>query len=862
MEAVEYYIIHHAAQAGPYTLEQLRGMIARGEISIDQSGWCEGMADWRPLREILPPMMPQTAAPMPPPLPPRGFAASVQPAPKKKSLTWLWITLGIVLLGMGGCVAVLGLTFSRVFDKIVKDGTDEMAFKPLFEERQNHFPQWRESSFQAAGPADVPDGKVFELIHYQSPGGKMAAYLTPDPKDGKKHPAIVWAHGGFGGIGSYFWEPGGKRNDQSARAFREKGIVMMCPSWRGENDNPGRFELFYNELWDFLSAIEHVKRLPYVDPQRVYIGGHSTGGTMTLLAAVSSDSFRAAFSFGGMIDGVQTLGDGEGYGNTPYDPNSKIDHRLRSPMRYASFIRRPTFYFEGGEYYDEGSAALMELRAMKYFKSFHLPGDHFDILHPITGLIAEKILQDTGTQCNISFTEQELTQRYAAAFSDSLAKHLIQWDKTGKPGTLGETLGKLDADDAVPRIPQDVDAILATAKKIAAGTGETAQTASDMAALAGLRDAIEKEELLSSFDNLALEPMRAWADARLKRTEPFSTEESDSFFGLLSALASSSDERATDLVVTALRQQKLPDTYGWSRVLDAFDEEHSQTEHLMAAFRDDPPTGFAGVLLLDAANQLGLDDWEGPHPFNSTKGAAQLKAWLQNPDPKQSSYAHSAALGAAFIDAKVRGDLIDVALHHPDKAVRMEAAWADVKTGGKQGLDFLKQACLDIHQSARARDYLKELDQEKAVPKEASEPAFAAQAEMSRWLQHPNELGEEPLSIEVYDHKKLFWPPNKDQRDVFLLKFTYKFPEDQAPKTGYGMTGTMTWSFLEEHASPPKPEELYLQHCTLELNRASRSEKSAKDEDNRARALEALQKGNPHIFDAPEPEQAAPSGPK
>src|SRR5688500_4787344 len=44
-------------------------------------------------------------------------------------------------------------------------------------------------------PPKPPKG-VFDLVRYTSPAGKLAAYVTPDPKDGKKRPAIVWITGG------------------------------------------------------------------------------------------------------------------------------------------------------------------------------------------------------------------------------------------------------------------------------------------------------------------------------------------------------------------------------------------------------------------------------------------------------------------------------------------------------------------------------------------------------------------------------------------------------------------------------------------------------------------------------------------
>ena len=44
---------------------------------------------------------------------------------------------------------------------------------------------------ESYGPADFPTGGEFELIHYQSAVGGLAAYVTPDPGDGGKHPAVV-----------------------------------------------------------------------------------------------------------------------------------------------------------------------------------------------------------------------------------------------------------------------------------------------------------------------------------------------------------------------------------------------------------------------------------------------------------------------------------------------------------------------------------------------------------------------------------------------------------------------------------------------------------------------------------------------
>ena len=135
-------------------------------------------------------------------------------------------------------------------------------------------------------PVPVPPARLFRLVHYASPIGNLAAYVSQPPASGTKHPAMIWIFGGFGnGIGETAWEAASPANDQSARAFREAGIVTMYPSLRGGNNNPGYPEGFYGEVDDVLAAADYLARQPFVDPRRLYLGGHSTGGTLALLVA-------------------------------------------------------------------------------------------------------------------------------------------------------------------------------------------------------------------------------------------------------------------------------------------------------------------------------------------------------------------------------------------------------------------------------------------------------------------------------------------------------------------------------------------------------------------------------------------------
>ena len=158
--------------------------------------------------------------------------------------------LAIILLS-GLALVCMGVTAS----KNAKTSTDLTEARTGFSTL--HFP----NRITADGPPDQPPSGIFRLIHYSSPAGKLAAYLTPPPGNPQfKRPAIIWLKGGWGGIGRFLWEA---EEGQNPTAFREAGFVVMCPSFRGENDNPGKIEAFYGEVDDVLAAYDYLAQLAY-----------------------------------------------------------------------------------------------------------------------------------------------------------------------------------------------------------------------------------------------------------------------------------------------------------------------------------------------------------------------------------------------------------------------------------------------------------------------------------------------------------------------------------------------------------------------------------------------------------------------
>ena len=249
----------------------------------------------------------------------------------------------------------------------------------------------------------APPPEVLKLVKYRSPAGDLAAYLSPDPRDGLKRAAIIWIVGGFdNGISSTAWTKADPANDQSASVFREFGIVTMYPSLRGGSGNPGQVESFYGEVDDVLSAARYLAAQPYVDPKRIYLGGHSTGGTLALLTAESTDRFRAVFSFG-------LVGAAADYGARllAFDVLDEEENRLRSPIHYLSAIRSPTFIIEGRDR-PSNLISVRQLRQQNPPPTVTFVEvqntSHFSVLAPMSRLLAGKIIEDMEAQPNIAIS--------------------------------------------------------------------------------------------------------------------------------------------------------------------------------------------------------------------------------------------------------------------------------------------------------------------------------------------------------------------------------------------------------------------------------------------------------------------------
>ena len=226
----------------------------------------------------------------------------------------------------------------------------------------------RGPSPQAGEPLRTPAGA--DEVEYRSGDLILKAFVTPDPGDGRRHPAVLFLHGGFA-FGGDDWD--------MPQPYRDAGFVVMIPILRGENGQPGSYTMFYDEVDDVLAASAALASLPYTDSSRIFVSGHSAGGTLAMLAAMASDRFRAAASLSGSPDQkANALSDPM---LVSFDQSDVREFQLRSPVAYATSFKSPVRMYFGTE---EGWATLPTQRTAKLAKqngldvqAVEVPGDHF-----------------------------------------------------------------------------------------------------------------------------------------------------------------------------------------------------------------------------------------------------------------------------------------------------------------------------------------------------------------------------------------------------------------------------------------------------------------------------------------------------
>jgi len=125
----------------------------------------------------------------------------------------------------------------------------------------------------------------YKTVTYRSSADGMeipASLYEPLTKRGPRgHAAMVWVHGGVHGS---WWS---YRLFPFVREAVQRDYIIIAPEYRGSTgfgaDHYNAIDYGGKELDDVASAVEYLKTLPYVDPDRIGIMGWSHGGYITSL---------------------------------------------------------------------------------------------------------------------------------------------------------------------------------------------------------------------------------------------------------------------------------------------------------------------------------------------------------------------------------------------------------------------------------------------------------------------------------------------------------------------------------------------------------------------------------------------------
>jgi dipeptidyl aminopeptidase/acylaminoacyl peptidase len=189
----------------------------------------------------------------------------------------------------------------------------------------------------------------------------------------KKHPLIVWIHGGPASAVLNRWPR------EEAMMLARHGYFVFFPNPRGSYGAGEAFtranvkDFGYGDLRDIISGVDEVVKSALVDNDRVGIWGWSYGGYMTMWAVTQTTRFKAAVAGAGISNWQSYYGENDidrwmipYFGASVYDDPQV--YAKSSPMTFIKQVKTPTLILAGER---DG-----EVPAPQSFEFFHALKTH------------------------------------------------------------------------------------------------------------------------------------------------------------------------------------------------------------------------------------------------------------------------------------------------------------------------------------------------------------------------------------------------------------------------------------------------------------------------------------------------------
>ena len=144
-----------------------------------------------------------------------------------------------------------------------------------------------ENLFHDECTASAETSANYDALVFKSNGSEIyGQILMPDRAFGEKRPCVLMFHG-FAGFGRF---------DDIGQALCRAGCVVLIPHHRGAWGSHGKYSVS-NCVRDAVNLVRHVKTPEFqakyhIDPNAVFLIGHSMGGNTVLNAAVESPGVR------------------------------------------------------------------------------------------------------------------------------------------------------------------------------------------------------------------------------------------------------------------------------------------------------------------------------------------------------------------------------------------------------------------------------------------------------------------------------------------------------------------------------------------------------------------------------------------
>ena len=161
-----------------------------------------------------------------------------------------------------------------------------------------------------------------------------------------RYPTILWLHGGQESQYDYGF-------NFRVQLFAAEVSVVVMPNVRGSGGRGQEFALALNKAYgtadveDVIVATDYVIEQGYVDPDRLGIGGWSSGGTLTNFVIAKTDRFAGAISGAMMVENITTptlFIHGEKDWNQPVIHSEQMYQAMRYLGREALLVVYPGAY--------------------------------------------------------------------------------------------------------------------------------------------------------------------------------------------------------------------------------------------------------------------------------------------------------------------------------------------------------------------------------------------------------------------------------------------------------------------------------------------------------------------------------------